>query len=106
MKTTISIPAPSATIDGKVRTKKATHRRSLSLHFLLEYGFGIALWAGITLCAALLFVFGLFLASGWSVFLGICAGLLSYVMFTNKDYDEYSIKEAIEMLATGKEVSK
>ena len=103
---TISIPAPSATIGSQVQTKKATHRRSLSLHFLLEYGVGIALWAGITLCAALLFVFGLFLASGWSVFLGICAGLLSYVMFTNKDYDEYSIKEAIEMLATGKEVSK
>ena len=103
---TISIPAPSATIGGKVRTKKATNRRSLSLHFLLEYGFGIALWAGITLCAALLFVFGLFLASGWSIVLGIGAGYISYLLFTSKEYDEYSIKEALEMLATGKEVSK
>lgn len=102
----ISLPAPSATIGGKVQAKKATHRRSLSLHFLLEYGFGIALWAGITLCAALLFVFGLFLASGWSVLLGIGAGYLSYLLFTNKDYDEYSIKEALETLATGKEVGK
>lgn len=102
---TISIPAPSATIGGKVRTKKATNRRSLSLHFLLEYGFGIALWAGITLCAALLFVFGLFLASGWSIVLGIGAGYISYLLFTNKDYDEHSIKEALEALATGKEVT-
>ena len=103
---TISIPAPSATIGGKVRTKKATHRRSLSLHFLLEYGFGIALWAGITLCAALLFVFGLFLMNGWTLFLGIGAGYLSYLLFTNKDYDDCSIKEALEALVAGKEVSK
>ena len=105
---TISIPAPSATIGGKVRTKKAvaTLHRSNLLHFIVEHGFGLFLCSALALCSALLFVFGLFLASGWSVFLGICAGLLSYVMFTNKDYDEYSIKEAIEMLATGKEVSK
>lgn len=103
---TISVYAPIAKISCKVQVLKAVARlrRSKSLHILLDYGMGIALWAGITLCAALLFVFGLFLASGWSVFLGICAGVLSYVMFTNKDYDEYSIKEAIEMLATGKEV--
>lgn len=105
MGTTI-LSAPITKTSSKVRTKKATHRRSLSLHFLLEYGFGIALWAGITLCAALLFVFGLFLMNGWTLFLGICTGVLSYVMFTNKDYDEYSIKEALEMLATGKEVGK
>ena len=103
---TISIPAPSATIGGKVRTKKATHRRSLSLHFLLEYGVGIALWAGITLCAALLFVFGLFLASGWCIVLGIVCAVLGYVLLTNKEDGELSIKEAIEALATGKEVSK
>ena len=105
---TISIPAPSATIGGKVQTKKAvaTLHRSNLLHFIVEHGFGLFLSASLALCGALMFVFGLFLASGWSVFLGICAGLLSYVMFTNKDYDEYSIKEAIEMLATGKEVSK
>ena len=108
MKTTISIPAPSATIGSQVQTKKAvaTLHRSNLLHFIVEHGFGLFLCSALALCSALLFVFGLFLASGWSVFLGICAGLLSYVMFTNKDYDEYSIKEAIEMLATGKEVSK
>lgn len=53
-----------------------------------------------------MFVFGLFLASGWSIVLGIGAGYISYLLFTSKDYDEYSIKEALEMLATGKEVSK
>ena len=108
MKTTISIPAPSATIGSQVQTKKAAHTigRSQKLNILIEYGVGILCSFGLGLCGALMFVFGLFLASGWSVFLGICAGLLSYVMFTNKDYDEYSIKEAIEMLATGKEVSK
>lgn len=108
MKTTISIPAPSATIGSQVQTKKAvaTLHRSNLLHFIVEHGFGLFLCSALALCSALLFVFGLFLASGWSVFLGICAGLLSYVMFTNKDYDEYSIKEALEMLATGKEVSK
>ena len=86
---TISIPAPSATI-GKVQTKKAVRSvsRSNLLHFIIEHGFG------------------LFLASGWSVLLGIGAGYLSYLLFTNKDYDEYSIKEALEALATGKEVGK
>ena len=105
---TISIPAPSATIGGKVQAKKAVHSvsRSNLLHFIAEHGFGLFLCSCLALCAALLFVFGLFLASGWSVLLGIGAGYLSYLLFTNKDYDEYSIKEALETLATGKEVSK
>lgn len=104
---TISIPAPSATI-GKVQTKKAVRSvsRSNLLHFIIEHGFGLFLSASLALCGALLFVFGLFLASGWSVLLGIGAGYLSYLLFTNKDYDEYSIKEALEALATGKEVGK
>lgn len=105
---TISIPAPSATIGGKVHTKKAVRSvsRSNLLHFIAEHGFGLFLCSSLALCAALLFVFGLFLMNGWTLFLGICTGVLSYVMFTNKDYDEYSIKEALEMLATGKEVGK
>ena len=105
---TISIPAPSATIGGKVRTKKAvaTLHRSNLLHFIVEHGFGLFLCSSLALCAALLFVFGLFLLEGWSVLLGIGAGCLSYLLFTNKDYDEYSIKEALENLATGKEVGK
>lgn len=105
---TISIPAPSATIGGMVQAKKAVRSvsRSNLLHFIAEHGFGLFLCSCLALCAALLFVFGLFLASGWSVLLGIGAGYISYLLFTNKDYDEYSIKEALEMLATGKEVSK
>lgn len=105
---TISIPAPSATIGGKVRTKKAVRSvsRSNLLHFIIEHGFGLFLCSALALCAALLFVFGLFLASGWSVLLGIGAGYLSYLLFTNKDYDEYSIKEALENLVAGKEVSR
>ena len=105
---TISIPAPSATIGGKVRTKKAvaTLHRSNLLHFIVEHGFGLFLCSALALCSALLFVFGLFLASGWSIVLGICAGYLSYLLFTNKDYDDCSIKEALENLVTGKEVSK
>ncbi len=104
----ISLPAPSATIGGKVQTKKAVRSvsRSNLLHFIAEHGFGLFLSASLALCAALLFVFGLFLASSWSVLLGIGAGCLSYLLFTNKDYDEHSIKEALENLATGKEVSK
>lgn len=105
---TISIPAPSATVGGKVQTKKAVRSvsRSNLLHFIAEHGVGLFLCSCLALCAALLFVFGLFLASGWSVFLGISAGYLSYLLFTNKDYDEYSIKEALEALVTGKEVGK
>lgn len=105
---TISIPAPSATIGGKVQTKKAVRSvsRSNLLHFIAEHGVGLFLCSCLALCAALLFVFGLFLARGWSVLLGIGAGYLSYLLFTNKDYDEYSIKEALEALATGKEVGK
>ena len=108
MKTTISIPAPSATIGSKVQTKKAvaTLHRSNLLHFIVEHGFGLFLSASLALCGALMFVFGLFLASGWSIVLGICAGYLSYLLFTNKDYDDCSIKEALENLVTGKEVSK
>lgn len=104
----ISLPAPSATIGGKVQTKKAARTVSHSqlLHFVAEYGFGMFLSFSLALCAALLFVFGLFLASGWSVLLGIATGYLSYLLFTNKDYDEYSIKEALENLVSGKEVSK
>ena len=108
---TISIPAPSATIghhrrQGASKKAVATLHRSNLLHFIAEHGFGLFLCSSLALCGALMFVFGLFLASGWSVLLGIGAGYLSYLLFTNKDYDEYSIKEAIEMLATGKEVSK
>ena len=105
---TISIPAPSATIGGKVRTKKAvaTLRRSNLLHFIVEHGFGLFLSASLALCGALMFVFGLFLASGWGIVLGIGAGYLSYLLFTNKDYDDCSIKEALENLVAGKEVSK
>ena len=105
---TISILAPSATIGGKVRTKKAVRSvsRSNLLHFIVEHGFGLFLSASLALCGALMFVFGLFLASGWSIVLGIGAGYISYLLFTSKEYDEYSIKEALEMLATGKEVSK
>ena len=103
---TISIPAPSATIGGKVQAKKAVLSRSNLLHFIVEHGFGLFLSASLALCGALMFVFGLFLASGWSVLLGIGAGYLSYLLFTNKDYDEHSIKEALEALATGKEVCK
>ena len=105
---TISIPAPSATIGGKVQVLKAVAklRRSHSLHILLEYGFGILCWAGISLCSALLFVFGLFLLEGWCIVFGSIMALLGHVLFTNKDYSEYSIKEAIEALVAGKEVSK
>ena len=105
---TISIPAPSATIGGKVRTKKAvaTLHRSNLLHFIVEHGFGLFLSASLALCGALMFVFGLFLESGWSIVLGIGAGYISYLLFTSKDYDKHSIKEALEALATGKEVSK
>ena len=108
MKTTISIPAPSATIGSQVQTKKAvaTLHRSNLLHFIVEHGFGLFLSASLALCGALMFVFGLFLASGWSVLLGIGAGYLSYLLFTNKDYDDCSIKEALENLVAGKEVSK
>ena len=53
-----------------------------------------------------MFVFGLFLASGWSVLLGIGAGYISYLLFTSKDYDKHSIKEALEAIVAGKEVSK
>lgn len=105
---TISIPAPSATIGGKVQAKKAvaTLHRSNLLHFIAEHGFGLFLCSSLALCAALLFVFGLFLASGWSIVLGIGAGYISYLLFTNKDYDEHSIKEALEAIVAGKEVSK
>lgn len=91
-----------------MRTKKAVRSvsRSNLLHFIIEHGFGLFLCSALALCAALLFVFGLFLASGWSVLLGIGAGYLSYLLFTNKDYDEYSIKEALENLVAGKEVSR
>ena len=105
---TISIPAPSATIGGKVRTKKAvaTLHRSNLLHFIVEHGFGLFLSASLALCGALMFVFGLFLESGWSIVLGIAAGYVSYLLFTSKDYDKHSIKEALEALVAGKEVSK
>ena len=105
---TISIPAPSATIGGKVQTKKAvaTLRRSNLLHFIVEHGIGLFLCSGLALCGALMFVFGLFLLNGWSVLLGIGAGYLSYLLFTNKDYDDCSIKEALENLVAGKEVSE
>ena len=104
---TISIPAPSATIGGKVRTKKAVRSvsRSYLLHFI-EHGFGLFLSVSLALCGALMFVFGLFLASGWSVLLGIGAGYISYLLFTSKDYDKHSIKEALEAIVAGKEVSK
>ena len=103
---TISVYAPIAKTSSKVRTKKATRRRSLSLHILFEYGFGILCWAGISLCSALLIVFGLFLMNGWCLVLGGIMAFLGHVLFTNKDYSEYSIKEAIEALVAGKEVSK
>lgn len=105
---TISIPAPSATIGGKVQVLKAVARlrRSHSLHILLEYGVGILCWAGISLCAALLFVFGLFMLNGWCIVLGIGMALLSYALFNNKEYSDLSIKEAVEALATGKEVQQ
>ena len=105
---TISILAPSATIGGKVQAKKAVRSvsRSNLLHFIVEHGFGLFLSASLALCGALMFVFGLFLESGWSIVLGIGAGYIGYLLFTSKDYDEYSIKEALEMLATGKEVNK
>ncbi|MBR2170589.1 MAG: hypothetical protein IJ952_09580 [Alistipes sp.] len=105
---TISIPAPSATIGGKVQVLKAVARlrRSHSLHILFEYGFGILCWAGISLCSALLLVFGLFLMNGWCIALGIGMALLSYTLFNNKEYSDLSIKEAIEALVAGKEVSK
>ena len=105
---TISIPAPSATIGGKVRTKKAvaTLHRSNLLHFIVEHGFGLFLSASLALCGALMFVFGLFLESGWSIVLGIGAGYISYLLFTSKEYDKHSIKDALEALVAGKEVSK
>ena len=105
---TISIPAPSATIGSQVQTKKAVRSvsRSNLLHFFVEHGFGLFLSASLALCGALMFVFGLFLASGWSIVLGIGAGYISYLLFTNKDYDDCSIKEALEALVAGKEVSK
>ena len=105
---TISIPAPSATIGSQVQTKKAvaTLHRSNLLHFIVEHGFGLFLSASLALCGALMFVFGLFLASGWSIVLGIGAGYISYLLFTSKDYDKHSIKEALEALVAGKEVSK
>ena len=105
---TISVYAPVAKTSSKVQVLKAVARlrRSNLLHFIVEHGFGLFLSASLALCGALMFVFGLFLASGWSIVLGIGAGYISYLLFTSKDYDEYSIKEALEMLATGKEVSK
>ena len=105
---TISIPAPSATIGGKVRTKKAvaTLHRSNLLHFIVEHGFGLFLSASLALCGALMFVFGLFLLEGWCIVLGIGAGYISYLQFTSKAYDKHSIKEALEALVAGKEVSK
>ena len=108
MKTTISIPAPSATIGSQVQTKKAAHTigRSQKLNILIEYGVGILCSFGLGLCGALMFVFGLFLESGWSIVLGIGAGYLSYLLFTNKDYDDCSIKEALENLVAGKEAGK
>ena len=53
-----------------------------------------------------MFVFGLFLLEGWCIVLGIVFAVLGYVLLTNKEDGELSIKEAIEALATGKEVSK
>ena len=105
---TISIPAPSATIGGKGRTKKAvaTLHRSNLLHFIVEHGFGLFLSASLALCGALMFVFGLFLLNGWCVLFGIAVVILSYMLFTNNDYGDYSIKEALEALAAGKEVGK
>ena len=104
----ISLPAPSATIGGKVQVLKAVARlrRSHSLHILFEYGVGILCWAGVSLCAALLLVFGLFLLEGWCIVFGSIMALLGHVLFTNKDYSEYSIKEAIEALVAGKEVAE
>lgn len=104
---TITIQAPVAKTNSKVQVSNvAKIRHSQLLHFIIEHGFGLFLCSALALCAALLFVFGLFLASGWSVLLGIGAGYLSYLLFTNKDYDEYSIKEALENLVAGKEVSR
>ena len=105
---TISIPAPSATIGGKVQAKKAVRSvsRSNLLHFIAEHGFGLFLCSSLALRGALMFVFGLFLLNGWSIVLAISISYLSYLLFTNKDYNEYSIKEALENLATGKEVNK
>ena len=107
MGTTI-LSAPIANSSSKVQTKKAVRSvsRSNLLHFIIEHGFGLFLSVSLALCGALMFVFGLFLESGWSIVLGIGAGYISYLLFTNKDYDEYSIKEALEALATGKEVGK
>ena len=105
---TISIPAPSATIGSQVQTKKAAHTigRSQKLNILIEYGVGILCSFGLGLCGALMFVFGLFLLEGWCIVLGIVFAVLGYVLLTNKEDGELSIKEAIEALATGKEVSK
>ena len=105
---TISIPAPSATIGSQVQTKKAvaTLHRSKKLNILIEYSVGILCSFGLGLCGALMFVFGLFLLNGWSIILGIACAVLGYVLLTNKEDGELSIKEAIEALATGKEVSK
>ena len=44
--------------------------------------------------------------NGWCIVLGSIMAVLGHVLFTNKDYSEYSIKEAIEALVAGKEVSK
>lgn len=104
METTI-LSAPVAKTNSKVQVSNvAKIRHSQLLHFIAEHGFGLFLSFSLALCAALLFVFGLFLASGWSVLLGIGAGYLAWLLFTNKDYDEYSIKEALENLVAGKEV--
>lgn len=105
---TISLPAPSATIGGKVQAKKAVRSvsRSNLLHFIIEHGFGLFLSASLALCGVLMFVFGLFLESGWSIVLGIGAGYISYLLFTSKDYDKHSIKEALEAIVARKEVGK
>ncbi len=105
---TISVYAPVAKTSSKVQVLKAVARlrRSNLLHFIVEHGFGLFLSASLALCGALMFVFGLFLASGWRIVLGIGAGYISYLLFTSKDYDEHSIKEALEALVAGKEVGK
>ena len=105
---TITIQAPVVKTSSNVQVSNAVAkiRHSQLLHFIVEHGFGLFLCSALALCSALLFVFGLFLLNGWSIVLGIGAGYISYLLFTNKDYDEHSIKEALEALATGKEVNK
>lgn len=106
---TVKAPAVEARVNRRMQLLRVVAKihRNTSLSILFNYGIGILCWAGLTLSAILMFVFGLFLMNGWSIVLSIALACVSSVIFTAKEsYDEFSIKEAIEMLFTGKEVSK